>query len=399
MKNRKWWVFSATFFASIAIAVNHMKVPPVINSLLADLGIDMVLGGLIMSINSLAVVILVLPAAVILAKLGPKTTGLTALACTFLGSLLGATANSPHIILFTRCIEGIGTGLMAVAAPSVISMWFDADERGFPMGIWATWMPLAITIIFNVAHPIESLSGWRGVWQFSAALAGLAFLIYFLVVDAPQNRGNAPSHEGPSTQGSAFDALKNPALWLLALCHLGFSIRTGYETWAPTFFVEFHGIAPSLSNFYGSLAAIAGLPACIGAGWIFDRIKKRRQVLLTATITVAIIATQSFTLRTPWIAPFMISIGFMSGLIPGTILSLVPQVSRTPAHTPMGIALVNLFSFTGILASPPIYGAFIENYGWISGTIPVMSGALLMVLASSMLSLEGRRALNLGKGT
>jgi hypothetical protein len=33
-------------------------------------------------------------------------------------------------------------------------MWFDPQERGLPMGMWAAWVPVGNVIMLNAAHPL-----------------------------------------------------------------------------------------------------------------------------------------------------------------------------------------------------------------------------------------------------
>ena len=58
-------------------------------------------------------------------------------------------------------LEGVGGGLIAVAAPAAISAWFVPWERGLPMGIWTTWVPIGNVLMFNAAHPLLESFGWQ----------------------------------------------------------------------------------------------------------------------------------------------------------------------------------------------------------------------------------------------
>jgi MFS family permease len=77
--------------------------------------------------------------------------GLIATGCTAIGAVVGALSPSTGLLLAGRVIEGIGKGLIAVAAPVVVGMCFPAERRGIPMSNRATWMPVGRTLIHNVA--------------------------------------------------------------------------------------------------------------------------------------------------------------------------------------------------------------------------------------------------------
>ena len=162
-KKKAWAVMLAVYFASIAAAVNQFKVPPVMQRLMAELGLDMVAGGWAMSVFSVAGLVLAIPTALILRRWGLKLTGTVAMGCTLTGAVVGALSPSATALMAGRLIEGAGSGLIAIIAPAAISAWFPARERGMPMGLWATWVPVGNVIMFNLAHPLMEPFGWRSV--------------------------------------------------------------------------------------------------------------------------------------------------------------------------------------------------------------------------------------------
>src|SRR5512147_1768963 len=117
-KRKAWAVMLAAYLAGVAIALNQSKVPPVMSALMSDLHIDAVTGGWLMSAFAVAGIVLGIPSALVLGKLGPKLSGMIALSCTLLGSIIGAVANSAPLLLAGRAIEGVGLGLIAVVAPA-----------------------------------------------------------------------------------------------------------------------------------------------------------------------------------------------------------------------------------------------------------------------------------------
>ena len=172
MENNKkaWLVFVVVYIASVVIPMCQFKVPPVMQLLINDLNINLATAGLLMSIFAIAGIILAVPAAVLLQKLGPKTSGLVALGCAVVGSLIGALAGNATTLLISRIIEGVSMGLIGVVAPAVVCMWFPPEKRGLPMGLWATWVPVGIFLTYNFAGPLSDSFGWQGLWWFTGAI-------------------------------------------------------------------------------------------------------------------------------------------------------------------------------------------------------------------------------------
>jgi predicted MFS family arabinose efflux permease len=105
-KRKAWAVTIVVFGASVVIAANRFKVPPVLSVLMDHLQVDMVTGGWLMSVYSVAGVILAIPAALLLSRLGLKVTGLVALGRAAVGAVAGALSTDAATLLLSGMIEG-----------------------------------------------------------------------------------------------------------------------------------------------------------------------------------------------------------------------------------------------------------------------------------------------------
>jgi MFS family permease len=394
-KTKAWAVTLAVYLASIAVAANRFKPPPVMQSLMADLNVDMVTGGWFMGVASLAGVVLAIPTAFILTRLGLRLTGLIALGCTVAGSVLGALARDPGTLLAGRIVEGFSIGLIAVVAPTAISMWFEPRERGMPMGLWATWVPVGNVIMFNTAHPLLNAFGWQAVWWFGAVLASVALVVFALVVSEPQrtaaqvqdHRQRAAGERGSrSALGAFFRTLLNLPAWLLGLSFglFGFAV-IGYNTWAPAYLTQTLSIAPAAASFYASLMFLAAIPGNLAAGWVVDR-TPRRHPLLTATFVVTgIMLAWSFGLGAAWmVAPYMLLMGFFSNWIPTITFTLAPEKVPSIEFAGLGVAIAITCGNLGSLTGPPVLAAALEGGQWTAGSVVIvlaMAGGTLATLA------------------
>jgi MFS family permease len=383
-KRQAWIVMLATFFAGIAVALNQFKVPPVMQVLIEQLKIDTVTGGWLMSSSAVAGVILGIPAAVILVRLGPKTSGLAALGCTVVGSGLGALATVPSMLLLGRVIEGIGLGLITVVAPAVVSMWFQPAERGMPMGIWASWVPLGSFVMFNLAGPLEARLGWQGVWWFGALFALIAFAVYAAVVVAPTRQGPLSGTSSVAGDAGIGKALANPASWILAFVFGTFNFGIiSLSTWAPTYFNQGLGIDPAGASFDASLVSLAIIPSTLVAGWLLDRTTNRRNVLSAALLVCAVLLIWSFQLSGPGIVvPYALTLGFVAGFIPAATFTLAPETAGTPQGAGMALGIVSVGQNVGMFVGPPIVGALVGGGNWAAAVMPV-AGALAIGFAAS----------------
>jgi MFS family permease len=404
----------SVFLASIAVAASRFKVPPVMPILMADLEASMVAGGWLMSIFSVTIIIMAIPAALLLERLGPKVTGLFALGCSLAGSIGGALAPSVATLMAARTIEGMGLAVMAVVAPSVISQWFKPEVRGLPMGIWTTWVPLGSVIMFNVARPLETAFHWRTIWWFGALLTLIAAVIYALVVTTPPRSEPEATASSPSPSSDALPRLFNRSLGLIALAFSLFAFAIlGYNTWAPSYLSATLGIDVGAANLYASLMFMAAIPANVLAGWLLDRVRKRALLLSTSFFITSVLLFWSFRLESlSVVAPYMIVLGFISNLLPPAFFTLAPETMRTsmvpetmdradsatlgsgrggvkePALASLALAAVLAGSNVGALSGPPILGALLGAGPWTWGSTCLVVVAILGTVATVIAGLR-----------
>lgn len=381
VRNR-WAITLVLYFASVVVVINQFKVPPVLSILMEQLHVGMAAAGWLMSIFALAGVMLALPAALILNRLGFKGSGLLGLGCTILGSFVGGLAKDSTSLLLGRAVEGVGLGIIGVVAPALLAALFSPQEVSLPMGVWATWVPVGSTIAYNVATPLESIVGWRGIWWLGVILGLVAFVAYGLAV--PQKLGSA---DAKSNQGNAGKGWKTPVFWLLAVGFFAFMVScVGYATWAPSYYNQFFGLDARIANLYASLLFLVSILGNVGAGWLLAK-ADRRAVLLGLFIIMSVLYPLGFRLASPdLILPYVIAVGAIGGCIPTAIFTLASEVAPVPGLHGIAMSIVNLGQNMGSLTGPPIVGLAVTSASdWVQGSYPLLATMLLGVIASIVL--------------
>ncbi|HTP11537.1 MAG TPA: MFS transporter [Anaerolineae bacterium] len=390
---KAWAVMLAAYLAGVAIALNQSKVPPVMQVLLRDLHMDTATGGWLMSAFAIAGIILGIPAAFVLSKLGPKSAGLIAIGCTLVGSIIGALATGAALLLGGRAVEGIGLGLIAVIAPAVISMWFPPEKRGTPMGVWASWVPVGGFLMYNLAGPLQGSFGWQGIWWFGALVALIAFVIYAAVVSAPPKSETTqqPSRESNRSFGRM---LFNPTSWILALVFATFNFSfLAYATWAPSYFNAALGVDPLTASFYASLTSLAIIPTALVAGWVLDRFKQRHLILTIALAVSGILSLLSFQLSSAYVvALYMIALGLVGGFIPAATFTLAPETMPDLRFAGLALGIVSVGQNLGMFLGPPIVGSAIAAGNWSAGILPLVAALVIGVAAAVWLNVRQTRS-------
>ncbi len=286
--NYAWVILVVVFFASVAAPFNQFKVPPIIPTLIETFQINLTQAGLFMSIIAGIGLLLAIPAGIVVQRFGSKVTILIALGLMAAGAAAGALSGNYSLLLGSRVIEGLGMGLIGVAAPATIAMWFPPDKQGTPMGIWATWVPVGLVSIYNLAPIMTASLGWQSVWWIGSGFALVMMVFSGLLITQP------PAQAPPAVQTQAMpnlrQALANRNIWLLALAFACMNLTlVTLGTYYPTFLHEVRGYPLGQASFIASIATLVVFLSAPAAGWLSDKIGSRRLLFSTPFLVVSVL--------------------------------------------------------------------------------------------------------------
>ncbi len=387
-----WVILAVLYIASVASALNQFKVPPVLPVLIRAFHLSLGNAGMLMSIFSCTGFLLALPAGFIMHRLGLKSTGLIAVGAVLIGSGLGSFCSTANSMLASRFIEGAGIGLITIVAPAAISIWFPAEMRGTPLGLWTTCMPVGNIIMFNLAPWLVKLAGWQLVWKVGAAFSLAALILFwgFFRMPKPEEAGGnplssetEPEHEKPHSHGKA---MANTGLWLITLQFLCYNlICLALGTYYPTFLNSVRNYTLSAASFTFSLCTIAAVFSQPLGGYLSDRLGMRKLLIVISSILMAPICLFPF-LVTGWMIPaLIIGLGVVSGAIVPATFAAIPEVMGSRQSAGLGMAVLALGQNLGMFIGPMMFGGLAESIGWTGAgyaLIPVCTiGVIAVCLA------------------
>ena len=359
-----WVILIVVYFASVVAPFTQFKIPPIMPLLMQEFGIDLTRAGLLMSSIALIGLLLALPTSILLQRFGPKITLVVSLALMALGAGVGALSTTFAALLGSRVIEGMGIGLMGIAAPATIAMWFPPERRGTPMGIWATWVPVGFVLIYNIAPTMVVSLGWQSIWWLGAGFAVLMMVACGLLIRRSPMQDQMDQQAEP-TPGLKH-ALANRNVWLLALefgC-MSFAML-GVATYYPTFLSEVRGYPLGQAAFLASLGTLVILFSAPAAGLLADRIGSLRLVFALPFLGAAVLFLFPFTVTGWQIVVFMILPGLIIGAIPTAPFAATPEVMQRPEWAGLGLAILLIGQSIGQLLGPIFFGEMVQRSGWV----------------------------------
>ena len=384
-----WVILAVLYIASVASALNQFKVPPVLPVLIRAFNLSLSNAGMLMSIFSFTGILLAFPASFIMQRLGLKTTGLIAVGAVFIGSGLGMFCSTANAMLATRFIEGAGIGLITIVAPAAISIWFPAEMRGTPLGLWTTCMPVGNIIMFNLAPWLAELGGWQFAWRAGTVSSLAAFILFwaFFRMPKPEEVGGNPllktEHEEPPSYGKA---LANAGLWLITVQFLCFNlICLALGTYYPTFLNTVRNYSLPAASFTFSLCTIAAVFSQPLGGYLSDRLGLRRRMIIISSVVLSVICVFPF-IAIGWMIPVLtIGLGVVAGTIVPATFAAVPEIMVSRQLAGLGMAVLSLGQNLGMFIGPIMFGSLAESIGWTGAgyfLVPVSAiGVIAVCLA------------------
>jgi len=388
-----WVVLFAIYLATLAAPLNQFKVPPLMPILRETFGLSYSSAGWLMSIFSVMGFVLAIPAGFILGRIGIKMTALIAVGATMIGSALGALANTSNLLFAGRFIEGVGMGLIMVAAPSAVSLWFPANKRALPMGLWATSVGIGYVTSLNLAPVLTEAYSWKAVWWVGAGIAAVAFVFFaiFFRLPRPEEMHEAPAPK-PASKGvsekpvSLTKAMANKSLWMLSISFGCFNLAVlAINSFYTDFLNTVRGYPLASASFITSLIMLLAIFFGPLGGYVSDRMGSRKTLIVFPFIVMAILFLFPFTVTGWMIAAFMIVFGIMAGPIAPVILAAVPEVMPSLQLAGIGMGVAALCQNLGMFIGPALFGYLLEATNWTTAgylMIPVCAiGALAAWLA------------------
>lgn len=389
-----WAILAVTYLACVAAPFCQFKIPPLSNEiipmLIGNFGVDPanvgVYFGMLMTCLTIIGAVLAFPAAFLARKISLKATVLISDACMAIGGVMCALwgTESLAILYASRILEGVGIGLVGVAGPTCVSIWFPEQTRGRALGIWATWVPVGCVLSFGIVPYISQAAGFVAVFWMTAIISAVAFVLFALVFKMPPT-GSAsaadaakPAEAVPSVRES-LGFLKNKWIWMLGIVFFCFTFNTlGIVNSYYNTYLTLGGWDAAVASNVTSICTGVGIITAPLAGVIFDKLKREHKRYLVAFVMLIIMVSVFFMWDSAgtgnpqigvqmtsmsWFALVMF-VGLQSicgGMGGGSVRPFAPMlVEQNAVAASMAMAVLQFMQNLGSGLGSLIYGSLID---------------------------------------
>lgn len=294
----------------------------------------------------------------------------------FSGMVGGFTA-----FLVVRLITGLGEATYYGTQYAISSNIVPAKIRGVTSAIINSGMALGVAFGLMSSSYFTYTAGKN--WQFSFTLLAipaivLGILIAFIVKDKqPENAAATNDPNAPKPSYKMLFTRNHMLTYLVIFCSLyGFF---GMLTWLPLYLQQVRGLAASQTGFIASLVPLCSIPGAIFFGYISDKMKDKKKLVIALAIAAAICQVMI-----PYVENYSLMIvglvlyGLLGKLaLDPVLISYVGSITPRVVYS-KGFAF---FNFAGVLSSvfaPTVNGWLAEVTGTLASGF-YLSAVLIII--------------------
>lgn len=408
MKKNPWFRFLILQCCAVTVSVSQLKVSAVMEQVAQGFSISMGAAAGLMSFFTVAGIVLAIPGAALMERMGAKRLLLLLMACLFAGNAVGAAAGSYPLLMAGRLLEGVAFAMIIMVGIDLINTWFPHGGAGTATGIFNTFAAVGNFITLNGALMVVKRWNVRTLWWIGAALAAVDFILVLAFIpdeeripaekripderhilaekpiwDRCRNRERGSNASASSTGTMVREAFRDKRLMSLGAAQMLMAfILFGFITCYPLLFTGYYHLAPEKANFYSSLNGLFGIPACIVCGILAEKTGNPCRAAMAGAVGT-VIAGLTMLILTPgtYVVHVLASAVFPGGLVMTSIFCMVPAIAKRKESVGYYMAVVNLLYYTGVFFATPVMVKLMEvSWPAAAGTVAVMAAASLVFL-------------------
>lgn len=393
MKKNPWFRFLILQCCAVTVSVSQLKVSAVMEQVAQGFSISMGAAAGLMSFFTVAGIVLAIPGAALMERMGARRLLLLLMACLFAGNAVGAVAGAYPLLMAGRLLEGVAYAMIIMVGIDLINTWFPHGGAGTATGIFNTFAAVGNFITLNGALIVVKRWNVRTLWWIGAALAAVDLILVLAFIpeekpipDRSRSRENDGNTAASSTGAMVREAFRDKRLMSLGVAQMLMAfILFGFITCYPLLFTGYYHLAPEKANFYSSLNGLFGIPACIVCGILAEKTGNPCRVAMAGAVGT-VIAGFTMLVLTPgtYVVHVLASAVFPGGLVMTSIFCMVPAIAKRKESVGYYMAVVNLLYYTGVFFATPVMVKLMEvSWPAAAGTVAVMAAASLAFLFHS----------------
>lgn len=375
--------FAFGFFVRVAPSI-------MVDDLMRDFAAGAAVVGNLSAIYFYAYAGMLLPAGLGLDRLGPRRMITAAAVVCGLGSLLFGIADGLVVAYAGRLLIGGGAAFAFIGALKLVAVWFPPRRFALLLGLTSAVGVGAGALAQGPLASILGMTGWRSIQITGSLFAfAIAAMIWMAVRDRPDQLAEPAVRwkvSGPGVFESLREVARNPQCWYPAIINAAVSgpLLVFGGLWGVSYLMAAYQLERPTAAFMASVMLLGHVAGSPFAGWVSDRIGRRKPIMLACVV----LSLASFTalVHLPAQSWFVAcALLFLGGVASGANTA---NYASAKEHTPAAF----MATATGFLSMVTMATSAFLQYlvGWLldlQWTGPVIDGVRVYTVASYQLSM------------
>lgn len=354
--------FVMGFCDVVGIATSYVK---------QDFGLSETVAGFIPSMVFVWFLLLSIPAAVWMNRLGRKRMVQISNVVTLVGMLIPFIDYSFVTCMAGFVLLGVGNTILQVSLNPLLTNVV-SGERLTSM-LTAGQVIKAVSSFFGpfiAAFALGVLGEWRYLFPIFAAIT-LVSTLWLMFTDIPRETGVS----GTSSLGATFSILKDSRILLLFLgIFFVVGVDVGTNTVAPKLLIEREGMSVDQAGFGSSLYFVCRTVGAFIGSFLLAKMSDVTYFRVNILVALAAVCVLFFAESTAFIMVLVGCIGFFCSSIFSVIYSQAMKSRPDKANEISGLMIMGVF---GGAVIPPVMGALTDAIGNQTGSIAVIAACMV----------------------
>ena len=391
------WLVWALAAVSFGYAFFHRVAPSVmVSDLMAEFAIGGAMLGTLSALYFYPYVLLQIPLGTLLETIGTRLLLSCALSLAAAGSVLFGLAQQVELAYLGRILIGIGSSVGFLGSLALAKRWFPERRFAFLAGLaMFTGMTSGMVAQAPLAYFVDEF-GWRSSLMLLGGVGfGLSGLVFLLVRNAPSDQPQITS--SGFDKAAFFSSLRQAGasreVWKIAFVALTLSgpMLTLGGLWGTPYLIAAYDLSRPDAAFLMSLLLLGWAFGAPSAGWLSDRLGRRKPILIAGCVMVsALLSVLIFMPVLP--LPVTVAVMVFIGVAGGTMTSCFALVRDVmPDHlTGAAIGIVNSLTVASGAVLQPVVGLLLDllaEAGPASYTAASYQLAFLAILLTALAGL------------
>lgn len=317
---------------------------PIFTLYILDMGASLVQVGLILSVQSILMMVVRIPLAMVANRVGHNRMFLIAFFIQATAPLLYAIAPDPSWLYVIPAYQILASGSFNQLAMSTVSNMAPATRQGDALGRYMTFMSMGMFVGPIIAGSLVTHIGYRQLFMVSALFPAIGLGIFLKF--KPRGMHTPPSgeesvEEGPGTLATLKVILKDRNVLILTFIRSSYSMaNTVFTSLFAVFAVQDLGFTPALAAMLFSVVGFSNALIKLPAGRMADTLGPRKVLFASFSILIIVYISISYARGVATILPLLALFGACWGTRAvtewSTLTNSVTQETKTIAISYLG---------------------------------------------------------------